>query len=899
MSATKLSPLRLTRFTSISPAKVTKTLKISPSGELQKIVPPQMSRGQAEVLTLGCVEELAKLLPTLTPAQSLCYGLPLAEGEAFEVFSEKTLPQDRAHNQIARKKDTFTWPAGPGVLMLDHDPGKGREALDRDALLALLDEAVPAQSGVTRIWYPSASSCIWHAGEKLAGIRGQRLYLGVQDARDIERAGRNIADRLWLAGHGWYEVSKSGALLERTLIDTSVWQRNRLDFAAGADCVPPLEQRRGEPLIMPGDAALLDTREHLPDLTAEQVATLESIRQRARAAVAPEAEAVRTDFVLEMATLMAGGDAEGFPKARAIAEQAVMNQRLMGDFPLMLDDGTVLNVGSVLDAREKYHGRLTRDPLEADYDGGRAVGKLYLIGGRPVLHSFAHGGRTFKLVRAPRRVESVGGRTSDLIDRTLEALRGAPDLFDLGDTVATIEGGRVVPLTDATLAYMVGHELQFWCRKKTPQGIEYHADLDPPQKVIRAMIDMGRARRLRPLDAVITAPTIRPDGTVLNQPGYDARTRLFFDAQDRSIPAIPLHPNAQTAGEAVRRLMAPFADFPFAGALDRSVLLAALLTAAVRPAVPTAPGIAFDAPIQGSGKTLLARCVGILACGAEPSIWPHVTQARDAEAEIRKRLMTALLKGDGALVWDNVIGTFDSASIAAFLTAPTFTDRILGLSRDASVPNRAMFLASGNNLMLAGDMPRRFLTCRIDPQTDRPFARRFDLDPAGYCMEHRQQMIADALTVIRAWLVSDERELIGMRAPGATASFEDWDELVRQPVAWLARTHPGAWCDPMESIAAAAAADPEAEQLANLLDALRRTFGDSLFTAGDVRAQINNSFAESSLGESIEDITGRRDATSKTIGRLLKHRKDRRADGLRLVELPKSHKTAVWAVRKT
>jgi len=43
-------------------------------------------------------------------------------------------------------------------------------------------------------------------------------------------------------------------------------------------------------------------------------------------------------------------------------------------------------------------------------------------------------------------------------------------------------------------------------------------------------------------------------------------------------------------------------DFPLVGMLDKSVLLAALLTAAVRPVLKTAPAFGFDAPVQGSGE---------------------------------------------------------------------------------------------------------------------------------------------------------------------------------------------------------------------------------------------------------------------------------------------------------
>ena len=78
---------------------------------------------------------------------------------------------------------------------------------------------------------------------------------------------------------------------------------------------------------------------------------------------------------------------------------------------------------------------------------------------------------------------------------------------------------------------------------------------------------------------------------------------------------------------------------------------------------------------------------------------------QDNEEEIRKRLTSILLDGQVAFVWDNVIGQFDSAAIAAFLTAVKSSDRILGASKQVSLPNRSLMMVTGNNLSAVGDMP--------------------------------------------------------------------------------------------------------------------------------------------------------------------------------------------------
>lgn len=200
------------------------------------------------------------------------------------------------------------------------------------------------------------------------------------------------------------------------------------------------------------------------------------------------------------------------------------------------------------------------------------------------------------------------------------------------------------------------------------------------------MLSLGATRGLRPLAAIISAPTLRPDGTALIEPGYDSTTGLLLvlDGVDAIVP-LPDRPSTEQAAEALAMLWKPFSEFPFVGPLDRAAHLGALLTAVVRPSLPTAPAFAYDAPVQGSGKTLLARCVAALATGNEPDGWPASAGADDEET--RKRIFTALRDGKRVVVLDHLLGTFDSASLAAALTSPKWTDRVLGKSEAVTVAN--------------------------------------------------------------------------------------------------------------------------------------------------------------------------------------------------------------------
>jgi len=94
---------------------------------------------------------------------------------------------------------------------------------------------------------------------------------------------------------------------------------------------------------------------------------------------------------------------------------------------------------------------------------------------------------------------------------------------------------------------------------------------------------------------------------VLDAPGYDPATRLLFDPMGEDVPAVPVRPTLKQARDALDLLLHPFQTFPFVDANARGAMVAAILTAAVRPVLPTSPAFAFDAPIRCSRKAYWQR----------------------------------------------------------------------------------------------------------------------------------------------------------------------------------------------------------------------------------------------------------------------------------------------------
>lgn len=684
-------------------------------------------------------------------------------------------------------------------------------------------------------------------------------------------------------------VTRAGTLLKRTIVDDNVWQTNRLDFAAGAQCTPPLEQRRGKPVVVDGE--LLDTVQALPNLTPEEEADLNAAIKIAKETIEPERQAVRKKYIEEEAANLikrSGIEATevNLEQAQATISRAVNSGILAGDFLVTLASGEAVTIGEVLDNPSQYHNQLTLDPLEPEYNGQKVVGKFYLIGGRANLYSQAHGGKSYRLIRQPRRIEHVNGTTADTTQRTLEFLRQLPDVFDMGSSLVLVQDGKAHTQNIHSFSYWLGSVAQFWTWKER-NGELSERSIDPPQQTINQLLAIGAGRNLKPLKAVLSAPVIDLNGRVIDRAGYDSKTQLYLDMNEDPLP-VPDNPTPEQVRLALEFLMQPFNDFAVNTTLDRGVLLAAILTAIQRPVLALAPAIGLDAPVQGTGKTYLAQCLGMLATGEDVPASPPV-KGRDDE-EVRKRLASMLMTDSRVILWDNILGHFDSASMASLITTESYTDRILGKSEQLTLINRALILLTGNNLTLAGDMPRRVLKCRLDAQIANPTLRVFKGDPKAFIKQNRQKLVQAGLTIIKAYLSSPECKAGGAVKGGANG-FSEWDQLVRQPVAWIAQTiGAGEYEDPAEALKEAIANDPELETLALALENIKSLMGEKWFETGELYNRLErpsltllaDQGKPQELKELLEDLTGSNKLTTRGLGRVLGYRVDRIANGLKL-----------------
>jgi hypothetical protein len=387
----------------------------------------------------------------------------------------------------------------------------------------------------------------------------------------------------------------------------------------------------------------------------------------------------------------------------------------------------------------------------------------------------------------------VGGDLPEIIDQVDAILATAdPELFDYGDMVVypAIEAIKTFRARKAQALRLVRVPLIGLIDRAT-RVIDFQrfdgkrkkwVSIDCPNPVAAGYLARVGQRRLRPLAMITTAPVLRSNGTVLEEPGYDQATGLLYDPRGVVFPKVPQMPSRADALAALDLLRAPFAEFPFVDDAARSVHLAALLSVLARPALRHVPLFAYDSPVPGTGKSKLVECCAMLALGHD---CPVISQGDD-EIELEKRLGANLLAGDRIIAIDNCDKPLGGQLLCQILTQPLVQVRILGSSKRATLPTHTLLFATGNNFALLGDMLRRGLVCRLDAKTERPELRRFKSeDPVELFRRERARFAVATLTLLRAYIavgspipeIMDESgHIIPMQPLGG---FDDWSIIVR------------------------------------------------------------------------------------------------------------------------
>ena len=339
-------------------------------------------------------------------------------------------------------------------------------------------------------------------------------------------------------------------------------------------------------------------------------------------------------------------------------------------------------------------------------------------------------------------------------------------------------------------------------------------DIDPPAHIIRGMLTKSRAQKFPRVSGIITTPTLRADGSLLGEPGYDPDTQLYL-LPIFQLPPIPDQPSKDDARAALDKLIDLLSEFSFKGTrghherdaqekrLNRAIALSGILTALVRGSLPTAPMHLVRAHAPATGKSCLVDAIAMVATGRP---CPVITALKNME-ETEKRLGALILSSVPIFSLDNAEHDLSGELLCQITERPIVNLRILGRSEMPSCECHAAVFGTGNNITLKGDMMRRGLICSLEALDERPELREFQRDVLRQIASNRSIYVAAGLTIIRAYLVAG-----APRVCGPFGSYGEWSRMVRSPLVWLGEP------DPIASLDAVRAEDTDLADLGELID---------------------------------------------------------------------------------
>lgn len=430
-----------------------------------------MSRGTAQRAKVADVVQLAELIEKVRADQALGLGALRADlHDQVSVVRKAQIDGNTPLDTIARTADNIFYRSGvPAFALLDFDtkgmpPHVTAEITRRGGFWPALTSVIPPLARVARVTRSSTSAGLFRSdtGQVIPGSGGLHIYLSVLDGADVKRFLNLLHDRCWLAGLGWFIVGAGGQLLNRSLIDRSVFGAERLVFEGNPILAPPLQQDliKRRPVATEGE--VLDTAEYCPALSVVEKAKLNELRVRAKYALNADVQRARAQFIAAKAASIAERAGISLRAAERVAARHC-HGILLPTVELPFDDKDLAGctVADVLADPGRFDGATLADPLEG-VSYGTCKAQIFLESdGRPGIHSFAHGRTLYELRDDAASVRAAMDEAPDsevitvLVDLAADADLDERDLEELRN-----EANRRTRITKRAISSMLKEALR-------------------------------------------------------------------------------------------------------------------------------------------------------------------------------------------------------------------------------------------------------------------------------------------------------------------------------------------------------------------------------------------------------------------------------------------------------
>ena len=507
--------------------------------------------------------------------------------------------------------------------------------------------------------------------------------------------------------------------------------------------------------------------------------------------------------------------------------------------------------------------------------------------------------------RRPRIIVSTEER--EIADQAIDALAKLGVLYQRGSRLVdpifdptTTGGSHIIRETPIPRVRELLADAADWFIQRRDAATQEIVTLPahPPEWAVSAVFYRGQWPGVPVLHGISRIPILRRDGSV-HAAGYDAATRVLV-VPELDVPILE-EPTEADARVALETLSEPFRDFPFVEPECRFVPIAGVLTVIGREMIDgPCPAVVYESSTPGTGKTLQDNVCATIYDGAPASPMSYSADP----AELEKILSSYGLRGSRTIHLDNVNGVFGGGPLDKCITAHATVDlRRLGSSSLETVPWRAVFFVTGNNMDINDDTQRRVIVARIDVKEENPEERTRFAHPnlIAWTREHRAELLSAGFTILRAYHLAGRPEVACSKLGG----FDSWSSLIPRAIVYAggldllaARREQRKARSGDRGVLHALLVGWEA-----LADGLPMTIGTVLRTLYPQHDRFHGAPPDAkdfygALRETIETISPKRGdrPDSKRLGHFIAGKKNRVIDGRMFVRDADRHGVATWLV---
>lgn len=387
--------------------------------------------------------------------------------------------------------------------------------------------------------------------------------------------------------------------------------------------------------------------------------------------------------------------------------------------------------------RRLYDG--IRRMENAPHEGARALAVLTGIND----NGSVHGLHENKLVEARNVLVATRRVYRQSTNVVLEKSDGAN-----GSLVDLTIGGSALKNANARLANVVLSE------RRSQDGQISQAPL--PAKFVEAMFASDPLLDALPEIVSYSRRPIFDQNFDLCGPGYNATAKTLVHA-DAAQPSFDGRPDAtlpplERLPPHLRTLLW---DFPFRSPADLANAVGCLVTGVLanRFVANPKPLFMIDGNQPNVGKTLFARSVGVVIDGIDPQLIKYTPN----DEELEKRVGAAVIETrSSVIVFDNAkvrdSGVINSPTIEVNSVAPQVSFRILGQSKNFSLPNDFLWFITMNDSRVCPDIASRNVPIRLYYEGDPNVLGRFEgRDPIRHAFQHRYEILNEIIGMVIRW----------------------------------------------------------------------------------------------------------------------------------------------------